>query len=46
MSFGFVPALLGVFGLVAIAGVLFALQRLRVHTRLPIVIPTTEEEES
>jgi hypothetical protein len=31
MSFGFVPALLGVFGLLAIAAALFALQRLRVR---------------
>ncbi|MGC6487195.1 MAG: BatA domain-containing protein, partial [Planctomycetota bacterium] len=31
MSFGFVPALLGVLGLGAIAGLLYALQRLRVR---------------
>ena len=33
MSFGFVPALLGVAGLAAVAGLLYALQRLRVRHR-------------
>ena len=39
MSFGFVPAVVGVLGLAAIAGLLFALQRLRVRHR-PVQVET------